>query len=164
MKTLYIVRHAKSSWESPDTDDLNRPIIENGIRKTKKIIDYLLSEKVVVDLIISSHAKRAIETANLIADSLNYKQTEIIINYNIYNNDEDSMMNEVYALPNDKNNIMLIGHNPTFTQFANLFLIKKIDFLPTSAVISISFETEKWENVESSIKKVNFVAFPKKIR
>jgi len=164
MKTLYIVRHAKSSWESPDLDDLNRPVIENGIRKTKKVIDFLLNENVGVDLIISSHALRAIETARLLADGLGYQKSDILINTNIYNSDEEHMLNEVYALPNDKDNIMLIGHNPTFTQFANFFLAKKIDFLPTSAVISISFDTERWEKIESCIKKVNFVAFPKRIK
>jgi len=164
MKTLYIVRHAKSSWESPDLDDLKRPIIENGIKKTNKIIDYLINEKVKVDLIVSSHALRAIETACLIADALKYAKSDIIINNNIYDSDEEGMLNEVYALPNDKENVMLIGHNPTFTQFANFFLVKKIDFLPTSAVISISFETDQWEKIESCICKVNFVAFPKRIK
>lgn len=164
MKTLYIVRHAKSSWDSPDLDDLKRPIIENGIRKTKKVIDYLISENVKVDLIVSSHALRAIETACLLAYALNYLKSDILINNNIYNNDEEGMLNEVYALPNDKDSIMIIGHNPTFTQFANFFLDKKIDFLPTSAVISISFETDKWEKIESCFKKVNFVAFPKRIK
>ena len=164
MKTLYIVRHAKSSWDSPDLDDVKRPIIENGIKKTKKVIDYLIKEKVMVDLIISSHALRAIETACLFADGLNYEKSNIVVNNNIYESDEDAMLNEVYGLPNDKNNIMFIGHNPTFTQFANFFLSKKIDFLPTSAVISISFDTDQWEKIETSTKKVNFVAFPKTIK
>ena len=163
MKTLYIVRHAKSSWESPESDDLNRPIIENGIKKTRKVIDFLLKENAKVDVIVSSHAKRALETAYLFAQSFNFTPSEIIINHNIYECDEESIMSEVYALPNDKNNVMLIGHNPTFTQFANIFLDKKIDFLPTSSVISISFDTDQWEKIESSIKRVNFVAFPKKI-
>jgi len=163
MKTLYIVRHAKSSWESPDSDDLNRPVIENGIKKTKKVIDFLIKENVKVDLIVSSHARRALDTAAFFAKAFNFSLSEIVVNYNIYENDEEDMMSEVYALPNDKNNIMLIGHNPTFTQFANLFLDKKIDFLPTSSVISISFETDRWEKIESSVKSLNFIAFPKKI-
>lgn len=163
MKTLYIVRHAKSSWESPDSDDLSRPIIENGIKKTRKVIDFLLKENVKVDMIVSSHAKRALETAYLFAKAFNFLPSDIVVHDNIYESDEEGIMNEVYALPNDKDNVMIIGHNPTFTQFANLFLDKKIDFLPTSSVVSISFDTGQWEKIESSTKSVNFVAFPKKI-
>ena len=163
MKTLFIVRHAKSSWESPDLDDVKRPVIENGVKKTKKVIGFLNKENVKVDLIMSSHAQRARDTAALLAGSLNYPLSDIIINEKIYNGDEDDLLHEVYALPNDKNNIMIIGHNPTVTQFVNFFLDKKVDFVPTSAVISISFDTDQWEKIETSGKKVNFVAFPKKI-
>ena len=164
MKTLYIMRHAKSSWNSEYIYDWERPLIENGIKKTKKVSDFLINKNLTLDLIVSSHAVRAKETAYMIADALDYDRNEIIINNNIYDSDEEALMNEIYALPNNKDNIMIVGHNPTFSQFANYFLAKKIDFLPTSAIVSISFETEQWEKIESSIKKVNFIAFPKKLK
>ncbi len=164
MKTLFITRHAKSSWEHPVSSDLERPIIENGIRKTKKIIKFLLQKKINIDYIMCSHATRAIETAHLLSDGLNYPKSNIDINPNIYKSDEEGLLNEVLALPNTKNNVIIIGHNPALTQFANNFLHPKIDFLPTSAMVSISFETETWETIMSSTQKVNFIAFPKKLK
>ena len=164
MKTLLIMRHAKSAWDDHSLKDWERPLIENGIRKTKKITDYFGSEKVVIDYIVSSHAVRAKETAGLVAEAIGYKKEDIFINNSIYESDENGLMNEVYALPNDRDNILIVGHNPTFSQFANIFLAKKIDFLPTSAVVSISFDTDKWEKVESSLRKVNFAIFPKKLK
>jgi len=164
MKTLLIMRHAKSSWGSAALNDWERPLIEKGLFKTKKTTDYFIKENVSVDYIICSHAVRAKETAILVADAIGYKREDIFINNNIYNSDEESLITEVYGFPNDKDNILIIGHNPTFSQFANIFLSKKIDFLPTSAVVSVSFDTDKWEKIESSIKKVNFVIFPKKLK
>jgi len=164
MKTLFITRHAKSSWEHPVLSDLERPVIENGVIKTRKIIDFFIQKKITVDMIMCSHATRAIETAYLLADGFNYPREHIDINPNLYECSEESLLNEVLALPNNKDNIIIIGHNPALTQFANFFLRQKIDFLPTSAVVSISFDTTQWEKILTCPERLNFMAFPKKLR
>ena len=163
MKTLLMVRHAKSSWETPEIDDLNRPIIENGINKTKKVIEYLKEKNILPDIIVSSHATRALQTARLFAEGLSYTK-EIEVNKNIYEADEKSISDEVYALPNNASVVMIIGHNPTITQLANVYLVRKSNFLPTSSVVSITFETDFWGEIDRSSKKVNFTALPKKLK
>lgn len=161
MKTLYIVRHAKSSWDSPGNADHERPLLEKGKKRTKRVIDYLLENKVQVDLIISSHAVRARSTANIIANALHYPENEIQISANVYHGDLDSLFNIFYDLSDNIHSLMLVGHNPTFTTFANNFLDKEIDWLPTSGIVCIEFDTDKWEQLPLADKKTKFVISPK---
>jgi phosphohistidine phosphatase len=161
MKTLYIVRHAKSSWDSPGHEDHERPLLEKGKKRTKLVIDYLLENNVKVDLIISSHAVRARSTAIIIANALHYPENEIQISTRIYHGDMDSLFNLFYDLSDNIQSLMLVGHNPTFTSYANYFLKDKIDWLPTSGIVCIEFDTDKWEQLPLSGKKTKFVISPK---
>ncbi len=90
MKTLYIVRHAKSSWNKVDMPDEKRPLMEKGKKRTKKVIDYLLANHIKVDYIISSHAVRAHETAKILAHALKYPIENIKIDSNIYHGNGDA--------------------------------------------------------------------------
>jgi phosphohistidine phosphatase len=164
MKTLYIVRHAKSSWDFPDLADHERPILEKGKKRTKLVLDYLKENNCTVDLFISSHAVRAQQTAVIIAEGLNYPKENIQISTNIYHGSLDVIFDELFELPDDINSVMLFGHNPTFTTLANYFMPKKIDWLPTSAIVCIEFDTDKWENFISARKKVKFVITPRFIK
>ncbi len=161
MKTLYLVRHAKSSWNFPDLADDERPLLEKGKKRTKKVIDYLLANNVHVDYIISSHAIRALETAKIIAHALNYPLNEIKVERQIYHANADKLYNQFFDLPEKCDALMLVGHNPTFTSFANHFLDNKIDWLPTSGVVSVSFDTDRWEDVISADRKTDFIVYPK---
>ncbi|HNW97404.1 MAG TPA: histidine phosphatase family protein [Bacteroidales bacterium] len=161
MKTLYVVRHAKSSWDFPDLPDVDRPLVEKGINKTKKIIKQLNEKNVKLDLLISSHAKRAHETAKLIAAGIFFPVERIEISRNIYQVDEDKIFNLLFSLNDEVDSVMIVGHNPALTQFANIFLDEKIDLLPTSGVISLEFKTDKWTDIPKASCKTNFVLFPK---
>lgn len=161
MKTLYIVRHAKSSWDHPGLADHERPILEKGIKRTQLVCDYLVENNYNADLIISSHAVRARQTASVIADGLNYPEENIQISSSIYHGDIDALFDQLFELPNDVKSVMIFGHNPTFTSFANYFLQRKIDWLPTSAIVCIEFETDKWEHIANARKKAKFVITPR---
>jgi phosphohistidine phosphatase len=163
MKTLYIVRHAKSSWDFPDLPDLDRPIIEKGIYNTKKIAAELNDKKVVVDHIISSHAKRARETAKIIAAGINYPIEKIEVSKNIYELTDDDILDLIYGVDDDMISLMIIGHNPTFTQLANRFLDEQIELLPTSGIVSLNFDTNSWLEILKSKHKTNFILFPKQL-
>jgi phosphohistidine phosphatase len=138
--------------------------MEKGKKRTKYINDFLIDKKVRIDLIISSHATRALETARIIAKALKYQEDKIMISKNIYHGDADSMYNLFYDLPEDIETLMIIGHNPTLTQFANFFLEKKIDWLATSGVVCIEFDTDKWDNIQESVRKAKYVISPKQIK
>jgi phosphohistidine phosphatase len=161
MKTLYIVRHAKSSWDFPDLPDVERPVIEEGIFKTKKIAIELKKRNVSVDLIISSHAKRALETAKMIATGIYFPVEKIEVSKDIYEVGMDDVFDMIFEVNNDVQSLMIVGHNPTFTQIANYFLQEEIDIIPTSGVISINFETNNWADIKKVKHKINFILFPK---
>lgn len=161
MKTLYIVRHGKSAWDNPDLKDHDRTLLPKGIKRTEKVALFLASKSHKPDLIISSSAIRAFETAKILATELSYEEEKIRIDSNIYYQGSEYLMELLYGLPNEVNAVMLIGHNPTFSHFANKFLDKPISDLPTTGTVSVSFETKKWEEIHTAVKNTNFVIVPR---
>ena len=163
MKTLYIVRHAKSSWEYAGLADDQRPLLQKGVNKTLKIARYLQKNNISADLMISSHAVRALETARIIAEFIGYPEEKIIISPAVYHGGSDQLYSELFSLSDDIDSVMLFGHNPTFTSFANHFLDDKIEWLPTSAIVCINFETGQWTDIPNARHKTRFVVYPNEL-
>jgi phosphohistidine phosphatase len=161
MKKLYLVRHAKSSWEDPGVSDMERPLIEKGFKRTMKIIRFLNEHDVKIDLMISSPAERAYQTAVLVAKGIGYPKDKILMDRKIYDGYYDRILDLIYATSNEVNSLMIFGHNPTITHLANLFLHPGIDFLPTAGTICISFDTDKWESLPAVDPVSEFIVFPK---
>ncbi len=161
MKTLYVARHAKSSWEHAGLDDHDRPLLEKGKKRTRKIIEYLLSQDVTFDFIISSTAVRAAETAVFIAKACNYPLDEIKFDPAIYHANAKAIFDQFLDLDDAYKSVLIVGHNPTFTNFVNHFMKPPIDWLPTSGVVCIRFDTDKWDQISVAPHQVVFAAFPK---
>lgn len=164
MKKLFIVRHAKSSWDYPHLEDDQRPLLEKGKKRTKLVIDYLLDNNVNVDLIVSSHAVRALETARILAHALQYPMERIEVHKNFYYYDKDGLFNIFFDMPDEVNSIMIVGHNPTLTNFANHFLSRKIDWLPTSGIISLKFDAGKWTDIPTAKSSLDFYITPRMMK
>lgn len=163
-KTLYIVRHAKSSWDDPFLSDHERPLAPKGIRKTKKVTGFLKNSISCPELFLSSTAIRAKQTAGIVAAELGYPEEKIKYSKNLYHAGEETIFNELYGLPDNIHSVMIFGHNPGLTYFANHFLDPTIDNLPTSGVVSVTFDTGKWEEIDTAGFHVNFVVFPKMLK
>lgn len=164
MKTLYIVRHAKSSWDFPALPDHDRPLLEKGKKRTKKIIDFLLKQQVKFDFVISSSALRARETALYITKALNVDQDLLKLDPTLYHADSEMIFDQFLDLNDAYLSIMLVGHNPALTNFVNHWLKPPIDWLPTSSVVAIEFDAERWEDIRFATAEVKFVVFPKLIK
>ncbi len=166
MKILYIVRHAKSSWDDISVDDHDRDITNTGMERTIKVARFLMNKKISPDLIISSSAVRALKTAKLIAENIGYSIENIKVAPLLYGGDEDDIFSELYKIPDNIHSVMIVGHNPGFTDFANIFLKRKnqIENLPTSGVIAIKIKTEHWKTIDNVRYKFLFKAFPREIR
>lgn len=160
MKTIYLVRHAKSSWQNPGQKDYERPLLESGIERTQKVTGFLLKKGVKPGLIISSHAVRAFETARLLAKALGYPEDDIQQDRQIYLGTEDNLLDIVSSMPEELDSVMMVGHNPVMTGFAQMLQARIAEDLPTSAVVGISFETDDWTRILLSNKRVNFIVFP----
>lgn len=164
MKSLYIVRHAKSSWDDPELSDEERPLLEKGIKRTQKVIEYLRGHQVRIDLLISSHAVRAYETARIIADGIGYPVERIIQMPVIYHADEDELLGELLNLSDEVQSVMLVGHNPGFTRFASYMLGKELEWLPTSSVIRIDIDAACWKDIIDSPRTLNFMVYPRMLK
>jgi phosphohistidine phosphatase len=161
MKTLYLMRHAKSSWKHAELNDLDRPLLEKGLKRTRLIIEHLQKNNTVIEFVLTSHAVRAFETARLMAHAFNVDEHNLRVEKGVYMADSASLMDQFFDLPRKVSHVLMVGHNPSITSFANTFLKEKIDYLPTSGVVAISFDTDKWEDLPLAVYKTEFMVFPK---
>jgi len=165
MKTLYILRHAKSSWALVEQlPDHERPLLEEGKKRTRKLINYLLTNHIKPELILCSTAKRASETAGYIASALAIENAQIKLIPSLYNAGVEQIFNQFIDLDNSLNSIMIVGHNPSLTNFVNNWLKSPIDWLPTSGLVGIEFDTKDWEELLKAKAEVKFVVFPKQLK
>lgn len=161
MKTVLFVRHAKSSWEDADLGDRYRTLLPIGIQRSRRIGEYLSSKGVKTDLIFSSPAVRAYETAKIIAAEIAYPIENIIIQPQIYEASESEIWDLVYALDDTITTVMIVGHNPVTTRLVNALLESPIDYMPTSGTAAFRFETEHWVEINSARHRTEFIVHPK---
>lgn len=162
MKTIYLNRHAKSSWSDSNLSDFDRPLNKRG-KRDAPFMGEVLSKKVKPpQLIYTSPAKRAISTANKIADSFGYDKTKIIKDRNIYEAAVSDLMRIINNTSDDYEIIMLFGHNPAFTMVTNYLSDKYIDNIPTSGFVQINFDVKSWKNIEGNTGKLILFEYPKK--
>ncbi|MEI6766052.1 MAG: histidine phosphatase family protein [Bacteroidota bacterium] len=160
MKKLFLARHGKSSLGDPDAADHERALLTVGVNNTKKIQQYIGKKEISFDLIISSYALRALETAKLLAEAADYPQNAIKIDHRMYEAVEDVIYRVLAEIDDTKENVLLVGHNPTLTQFVNIYLKPRIDNMPTSGFVCISFNTESWNEIPLSKGTVDFMVTP----
>jgi phosphohistidine phosphatase len=161
-KNLFLIRHAKSSWEYPELRDHDRPLNKRGKRDAPLMAKVLKKEKIKPDLILSSSAVRAFEFAKVIADELGYKKNKIEVREELYMASENDLLKTVKSISDSCEIVFLVGHNPEITNFANSLSDYKTENIPTSGIFIIGFEIEKWSEVDFG--KGKFIAFeyPKK--
>jgi len=163
MKTLYLLRHAKSSWKQPETPDFERPLNSRGKKDAPFMGKILQAKNANIDLIISSPAKRAKKTARKVAKQIAYKKEKIVLNQEVYEANISEIFNILQQINGGINSMMLVGHNPTLTDVANLLLKdSKIENIPTSGVVAITFDCQKWAEIEETKGNLLFFEYPKK--
>ena len=162
MKSLYLVRHAKSDWSDHGIEDYDRPLNERGLRDAP-FMAKLLKEKISsVDLIISSPAKRAFSTASYFADSFEIGSKNIIKDEKLYLSGYQSALKIIQKIKNMNNNVIIFFHNPDITELASLLSGRYIDNVPTCGIVGLKLLVEKWSEI--NIKKCELELFevPKK--
>ena len=164
MKTLYLIRHAKSSWSDPTLRDFERPLNKRGKRDAPFMAEQLKRKGVVPDLIISSPAVRAKKTANQFAKTLGYPKKEIDFKPAIYDADEDDLLTILQAIQASRHSVLLFGHNPEFTEVANLLANIQIDNVPTTGIVAIQFEVKEWNQLKFGMGTLLFFDYPKKYK
>jgi phosphohistidine phosphatase len=146
MKTVFLVRHAKSSRDDISMPDKDRPLADRGRRDAPEMGKRLARRGVKPDLIVSSPALRARSTAALIAEKLDYKRRDVVIEERLYGGGADDLLEVIHGLDDKVNSVMLFGHNPELTEFAHR-ISSQITHLPTCAVVEFRFAAKLWPNV-----------------
>jgi phosphohistidine phosphatase len=160
MKSLYLARHAKSSWKHPELSDIERPLNKRGKRDAPYIGNLLKEKDVKPDILISSPAVRARKTALVIAEIIDYPKSKILIDDNIYESSSIELINIIKGFDDKYNSVMMFGHNPGFTMLNNYLTDSFIDNIPTCGVVGIRFNSS-WKKIDSDAGKAFLFIYPK---
>ena len=161
MKTLLLVRHAKSSWDDVMLPDFERNLNERGKRDAPAMAKRIGDRKLEIDAFISSPAKRAKKTAELFMKELKEKDKKLLLVPTLY---EATILNFYDAVESikDKNNVVaLFSHNPGVTDFANRLTEEKINDMPTCGIFAVTINIDKWKDFKDAEKQLLFFDFPK---
>ena len=155
-KILHIVRHGKALQDYMYIQDDDRPLIEKGILNCITIAGQLRAKYSVPGLIISSHAARALHTAHIFARVMGYPHERVQVNEKLYSDGENVTYSILKNLPDELDSVMIVGHNPDVTFIANQ-LAKCCHSLPTSGVVTICFNTDRWSEIGRAKVKSSYL-------
>jgi phosphohistidine phosphatase len=161
MKTLFLIRHAKSNWADAALPDKNRPLNDRGQRDAPKMGERLAERAVKPDLILSSPATRALKTAEIIAKRLDYRRKDIVVNERLYAVEADDLLDVIHKLGDKLERVMLFGHNPEMTELAHRFS-GEINHMPTCAVAEFTFDAKSWSDIGKVRPAKVALDYPKK--
>jgi phosphohistidine phosphatase len=162
MKTLMLVRHAKSSWKERGLPDHERPLNRRGRRDAPMMGERLAHRGVEPDLIISSSATRAVATAEAMAEEFEYAWDEIVVEGRLYEAYAGEILQVIEEQDDWVDHLVVIGHNPGMTALANRLSAYGIENVPTCGVVELRYEIERWTEVgDTEPAEVHF-DYPKK--
>lgn len=162
-KSLLLIRHAKSSWYDLSQKDFDRPLNARGKKDAPVMAKHIKKEQhVLLDAIVSSPAKRAMETAAYFAEAFDIKKKHIIQIPKLYEPTAESFFNAIIDLSNDYKTVALFSHNNGITHFANELTSAHIDEMPTCSIFALHILDNNWKNFEKAEKEFWFFDYPKK--
>jgi phosphohistidine phosphatase len=157
MKTLYILRHAKSSWKDPNLSDFERPLNRRGQRAAETLGQHFRNEEIVPELVLCSPAIRTRETIEIIVKTAKWR-TEVRYDERIYEAGAMRLFEVVSQIENDRKTALLVGHNPGLEELLQL-LTGNIEQMPTGALAEVAIKASKWS--EALQKKAVLKSFVK---
>lgn len=158
-KQLLLVRHGKSDWGNTDLSDFDRPLNKRGKENAPEMAERLINRGLKIGQIVSSPAKRAKSTAKYFADA--YNIDHIQFEESIYEANTSALLKVVNGLDDDAENVVMFGHNPGFTDFANELCNADIYNIPTAGMVLISFPFDSWRMVSKGTGELIFFDYPK---
>ena len=160
-KRITLLRHAKSSWKDASLADRDRPLNRRGNKTAPDMGKRLAELGVRPSLLLTSPAKRARETARLIARELNYPLEFIQSESDLYLATPETILQIVARQDNGFNDVMLFGHNPGITELANRLGDRNIDNVPTCGMVGIELDVKEWTEIVAADGKTVFFHYPK---
>lgn len=162
MKTLFLIRHAKSDWENTNLLDIERHLNVRGYSNANMMSKILKEKSMMPDLIISSPAIRAMTTALIFARNLNYNSNNILIKQELYDSSVKDYLTVVSNIDNQFQSVMLFAHNPTISSFADALTKALAMEMPTCAIVGITFDADNWNDIKNKKGELFLFDYPKK--
>ena len=159
MRTLYLLRHAKSSWKDETLRDFDRPLKGRGRRAAEKMGQVLAEEKMKSPLVISSPAVRARETMELVLESGGFK-LKPHFDERIYEADVRTLLEVARSIPDSADTAILVGHNPGFENLL-AYLTGDDRHMPTCALAKIEFDAASWSELSEETGRLELFVTPK---
>lgn len=148
MRTLLLLRHAKSSWKEPNLEDFARPLNDRGRKAAKAVGKHLAEQKAEIDLVISSPAVRARQTIELVLKAARISPA-LRFDQRIYEASPTRLLEIISEIEDEPKSVLLVGHNPGMEELLRLLTDQELH-MPTAALASISLNIKKWEKVVAS--------------
>lgn len=161
MKRIFLIRHAKSSWEEPWLSDHDRPLAPRGFKAAPEMGKRLKKLNIFPDRIISSTAKRALDTAYLISGKLNYPKEAVQANPDLYHAPPAKYLELIRSMAPQINTVFVVGHNPGMTLLINQLGLD-LDNLPTAGICGFKLQEDDWKHLHRENLKFIFLDFPKR--
>jgi len=161
MKTVILVRHAKSDWGDPSLSDVDRPLNQRGKRDAPEMAKRLKDRGLKIDALITSPAKRARKTAVVFCKELEMKRDRFIEEPDLYGASEEEFYEVLENLRDKFDCVALFSHNPGLTDFANQLTTMRVDNIPTTGIVAVRADCGKWSDFKEAKKEFLFFDYPK---
>ena len=162
-RRLVLIRHAKSSWSNPLQSDYDRPLNERGQTDAPMMGERLKAKGVIPDMIIASTAKRASETAKIIANAVDYDEQKINWQDKLYHCNSSVFDEMLEDIPDTVQTVFIVAHNPGVSEYASAFEANSpIDQMPTCGIAGVEFDTDHWYDFNHTKRQVFLFDYPKK--
>ena len=162
MKEIYVLRHAKSSWDNSNLSDFDRPLADRGISDAKKMSNFLKDMDIKIDRVLCSNAIRAKETFDLTADGFNFEIDKATYLDKLYFGDTTTIIQDLKELDESLNNILIVGHNPTLHYLVEILTNESINRFTTCNLATISHNGE-WVSLNSQQCSLKSLIRPKEL-
>lgn len=148
MKSIYLVRHANAGWSNSNMSDFDRTLSDRGRHEASEMAERFIEKEEAPDLIVSSPAIRALETAETFAGRLGLDPRTILLDAGIYSGDIDTMERLVKELPKEDDRVMIFGHNPTISLYASWLSGRRIGQMETCGVLRLDLDRKHWRDAK----------------
>ncbi|MBS0000209.1 MAG: histidine phosphatase family protein [Cyclobacteriaceae bacterium] len=160
---LILIRHAKSRETEPGQKDIDRELTESGYQQASRIGRYLYLKELIPEKLLTSHARRALDTAQLIADQLRLDPYQVIENEELYEASVRTLLNQIHGLDESLKSVIIIGHNPAITHICEHLSKNEMGNLPAGSMVHLSFANINWEELDKGTGVVEEIKFPDQI-
>ncbi|WP_027250884.1 SixA phosphatase family protein [Photobacterium halotolerans] len=162
MKLLYIVRHAKSSWDDPELDDHDRPLNERGLKNAAEMATRFAAWQALPQRILCSTAERAFQTAQFFEQALHPHPTELATTVGLYTDSAHEVVSIIQSVPDEVERLMVVCHNPAINELV-VRLGLKTDNVPTCGLVVFAVEAETWQAFGPENCQLLYFDFPKRL-